>query len=323
MENSIVKTVKQLFADKKVDLVIGYKKGSVDFMNSPVFIENPDDADELVFDPFCKTNLAVYLPGIFQKNIKDKKTVKVGVIAKGCDARSCLNLVLENQVPRENVTIIGVPCMGMIDNKKLSKAVPGHIVSFSIEKDDVSVKLKDGSFKKVRIKDLLEQSCEECQYPMHDAADIKIEGKAKDGPGARYRRVTDFEARTIEERMEYFKKEISKCIRCNACRQACPNCYCKTCFSDQTKPRWIGISDKLSDTMVFHLVRMFHQAGRCVGCDACARACPQGVDLRLFTQKLVKDVEELYGFVPGISENALPPLCEYKEGDYQGFITEP
>ena len=76
---------------------------------------------------------------------------------------------------------------------------------------------------------------------------------------------------------------------------------------------------------------MFHQAGRCVECDACVRACPRGVDLRLFTQKIVQDVEELFGYVPadaragapGATADAPPPLCTFRPDDSEEFITHP
>ena len=116
---------------------------------------------------------------------------------------------------------------------------------------------------------------------------------------------------------------MSKCIKCYACRQACPNCFCKTCFADQGKPRWLGGTTALSDVMLYHIGRITHQAGRCVGCDACARACPVGVDLGVFTRKIVKDVEELFGFVPDFdAENPLP-LWTFKEDDSEEFTVAP
>ena len=45
---------------------------------------------------------------------------------------------------------------------------------------------------------------------------------------------------TPEERWNYFVEETSRCIRCYACRNACPVCYCSECFVDSTMPYWIG-----------------------------------------------------------------------------------
>ena len=95
------------------------------------------------------------------------------------------------------------------------------------------------------------------------------------------------------------------------------------CFADQRKPAWITPGTELPDTVVFHMGRMFHQAGRCVECDACVNACPMGIDLRLFTQKLASDAFELFGCVPGVSEGDAPALATFKNDDTQCFITDP
>lgn len=125
------------------------------------------------------------------------------------------------------------------------------------------------------------------------------------------------------ERWQKFREEISRCIRCYACRQACPMCYCTECFAETNNPAWIGVTTELTDTMIFHIVRIFHQAGRCVECDACVRACPMGIDLRPFTKKIAADVRELFGFTPGFDLETPPPLVTFREDDQQGFITEP
>ncbi|MCK7507395.1 MAG: 4Fe-4S binding protein [Desulfobacterales bacterium] len=62
-------------------------------------------------------------------------------------------------------------------------------------------------------------------------------------PDAEYNDVKEFEAKPIEERWAYFTKEMEKCMRCNACRQACPSCYCPTCFVEQSQPQWVGIGE--------------------------------------------------------------------------------
>ena len=169
----------------------------------------------------------------------------------------------------------------------------------------------------------INRACLECVSPGAKDADIVIGGESRQPAKKPYDRVKAFEARPAAERWKIFTEEISRCIRCNACREACPNCYCKVCFADQRKPAWISAAGGLSDTIVFHMGRMFHQAGRCVECDACVNACPMGIDLRLFTQKLAADAQELFGCVPGVAGDEQPPLSVFKNDDSQRFITDP
>jgi ferredoxin len=133
----------------------------------------------------------------------------------------------------------------------------------------------------------------------------------------------EMEGRSSEEKWAFFEKQISKCIRCNACRQVCPTCYCKVCFAEQCELKWIGASTDLTDRMLFHLTRLIHQAGRCAGCDECSRACPMGVDLRIYNTKMMKDVEELFHYVADLSTDTIPPLSTYSINDTDDFITEP
>ena len=183
----------------------------------------------------------------------------------------------------------------------------------------------EGTTCEIGREEILQECCVECRFPLPPAksTDILIEGNARTPGDGGYARVREFEAKPPEERWDFFEQEMSKCIRCNACRQACPTCWCKECFADQDDLRWIGVSTEQSDTMIFHLTRVFHQAGRCVECDACYRACPMGVDLRTFTKKIVKDVDELFAYVPDFDLEGLPPLSTFEEGDSEEFITDP
>ena len=297
-ETKLRETVKDLFAGGKVDLVIGFRAGSRPGVARPYFARSAKDADNLVWNELCSNNLATYLPKIFEKPQrppKDYKPPRVGIVAKGCDGRSIAGLIGEKQIPKQNITVIGMPCRGMKSN-------PKH-----------------GTKKVVDIN----RACIECVSPEVKAADITIKGDSRQPSKKAYDRVKNFQSKPALERWNIFVEEISKCIRCNACREACPNCYCKVCFADQRKPAWISPGGALSDVIVFHLGRMFHQAGRCVECDACANACPMGIDLRLFTQKLALDARDLFGCVPGVSGDEKAPLATFKQDDDQCFITDP
>ena len=298
IEKKMKAAAKKLFDDGKVDVIVGFRKGSLHNSSRPYFARSAADTENLVWDCFCTANLAAFLPKLFEKPARPKegyRPPRVGIVAKGCDSRSVSGLVKENQVPRPALVVIGMPCEGVRNVSKKSKG----------KKEEIA------------------RACLECVSPAVSGADISIAGEGRKPAKAGYARVKAFEAKPAQERWAIFTKEISKCIRCNACREACPNCYCKVCFADQRKPSWLSPANALSETMLFHLGRMFHQAGRCVECDACVNACPMGIDLRLFTQKLASDALELFGSVPGVTDDKVPALNTFKQDDSESFITDP
>ncbi len=297
-ETKMKAAAKKLFDEKKVDVIVGFRKGSLPNSARPYFARSAAGAEHLVWNSFCTANLAAFLPKLFEKPARPKegyKPPRVAVVAKGCDGRSVSGLVKENQVPKASIIVMGMPCNGMAASSKSAKG----------KKDEIA------------------RACQECASPRVRNADIIIAGECREPVRAEYARVKEFARKSSEERWKAFVKEISKCIRCNACREACPNCYCKTCFADQRKPSWVSPANQLSETIVFHMGRMFHQAGRCVECDACVNACPMGIDLRRFTQKLAYDARELFGSVPGLAGDEVPVLNMFKQDDSQCFITEP
>jgi Fe-S oxidoreductase len=75
--------------------------------------------------------------------------------------------------------------------------------------------------------------------------------------------------------------------------------------------------------MVFHLLRAFHLAGRCVGCGACEQACPMGVDIRKLNRKLLKDVKTLFNYEAGVSLEQTSPLATFSADDPEQFMVNP
>jgi len=326
IEKELRRKARKLFDAGEIDLLAGYCEGTLPMRSRPCIITGADDTDGLVWNSFCSNNLAVYLPRLFSASIdarESDKPPRIAIVGKACDVRSAFGLMKENQVPRESVIIIGMPCRGMVDNAGAESAAGGCIRDCSESADAFEVSLTGDVRKTIPRADVIADACLECAAPTAEECDILIPGESRAPAQERFREVEEFETQSPRQRWEYFRNEISKCIRCYACRQACPNCYCKECFADQTLPKWIGTGTNISDLMLYHIGRIFHQAGRCVACDACVRACPVGVDLRTFTRKLVKDVRELFDFVPGFSHEETPPLCTFNEKDSEEFLTEP
>ena len=224
IEKQIKEEVKKLFKENKIDLFIGYEEGTTPLTSSPIFITKPEDIEKLCWNSFCSNNLAVYLPEFFipqPKKKEETKLPKVGILAKGCDTRSIIGLIKENQIPRKNVIIVGVSCEGMIDKNKLKNME----VIEAIEKENKII-ITDDNNKKVDLKkdELLSDCCLSCQYTSPVIQDILIgEAPKKEKPAVKDNIVENFEKMPLEKRWKYFEEEMSKCIRCYAYREECTN----------------------------------------------------------------------------------------------------
>lgn len=309
---AIRQTAQRLLEEKRVDLIIGFENGTLPLRSSPCFIRGSDEVERLTWNSSCENNLAKYLPG---------RKERVGIIAKGCDSRAIVGLIQEKQIERDQLVIMGVPCCGMIDRRKVEQVLGGEEILEAEEKDE-EILLKGLDFEKVLpMADLLHQSCKVCRHRNPVIYDFLLGEEVPESEDVdEYADVREFETKSAEQRWAYFAKEVNKCIRCYGCRNACPFCYCRECFVDNSQPQWIGKTVDPTDTQLFHLIRAFHLAGRCVDCGACERACPVGVDLRKLNKKLEKDVEEMFRHKAGLSLEELPPLATFKLEDQQEFI---
>ncbi|MFW6147734.1 MAG: 4Fe-4S ferredoxin [Thermodesulfobacteriota bacterium] len=303
---------KQLLEEGRVDLIIGFKQGTLPLMTEPVIIRKPEDADQLYWSSFCSMNLANYLP---------KRKEKIGIIAKGCDSRNIAVHIVENQIKRDQLYIIGIPCKGMVDRRKLQSLVGDKEIREVIESED-QVIIKGTDFEEtVNRSDYLQDNCITCMHRNPVVYDEMMgEMVAEREEPDPYDDVKEIEAMGSDERWGFFSDLVSSCIRCYACRNACPLCYCPTCFVDESDPQWVGKSIDPTDTLTFHILRAFHCAGRCTDCGACQQACPVDINMRLFTRRLNKDALELYGCEAGLSIEERPPLDTYRPDDYDNFI---
>ena len=111
----------KLLEKGEVDLVIGFREGSIPLTSRPWFARTPEQALELHWDGFCNLNLCNYLT---------KREERIAVVAKGCDSRSIVGHLKENQIKRDQLVIIGVPCRGMLDKEKLIEKAEGKEVLF-------------------------------------------------------------------------------------------------------------------------------------------------------------------------------------------------
>ena len=312
LKEKMMHTALLLLTQKRVDVVLGFQRGTVPMMTQPILISQPERADQLHWDSFCSINLANYLP-----HRKDR----IAIFAKGCDSRNIVLQIQENQINREQLYVIGVPCRGMLDRRKVRAALNDRQLLGVRETSEHLHLLGEGFMDTLERSGYLQDNCAICIHRnavIYDdlLAEPVIEQEGLD----RYEDVKAIEAMTAKERWSYFEKLLAPCIRCYACRNACPMCYCPTCFVDESMPQWLGKSIDPTDTKTFHFLRAYHLAGRCTDCGNCERACPMSIKVRQLTKKLEKDIIEFYDYEAGLSPDQRPPLDTYRPDDPQEFI---
>ncbi len=123
----------------------------------------------------------------------------------------------------------------------------------------------------------------------------------------------------VEKRFEYWSEQLSKCIKCYACRAACPLCYCARCSVEVNQPQWIHMPSHTLGNLEWHVMRAMHMAGRCLDCGACDDACPVNIPLSLLTRFLIRDIKEKFGEY-NFSLEKQNLLSTYKPNDKDTFI---
>ncbi|RKZ09746.1 hypothetical protein DRQ25_05360 [Candidatus Fermentibacteria bacterium] len=272
MYNEVRETAKHWLEKGRIDCFIGFSR-RVDGSVIPVRITDPADADKLFFGHGCVHNLMSFI-----KLDDDERT---GILLKGCDGRTMVQLIAEGELDRDRISVLGIVCPGLEEDGKL----------------------------------LLK--CALCRTNTPPDYDELIH---PDGVEIRDNAIEDEELSSIEqlsraERFKFFMKHFNKCIRCYACRDVCPLCYCRECVTEKSSPQWVEVSIKPSSNAYWNLIRAYHLAGRCVNCGECDRACPVGIPLRILNRKLANIVEEFFEYVPGTSPEITPAMLDFREED--------
>jgi ferredoxin len=201
----------------------------------------------------------------------------VGILVKPCDSRSLNILLHEEQVERERTYVIGLTCEGVKTNGQP------------------------------------QERCLRCAEREPLVSDLVI-GRVPEAVGGEdYADVARLEGMSPVERLTFWANEFDRCIRCYACRQACPACYCFECVAEQLSPSWASIAIDLPQTQFFHVMRAYHLAGRCSGCNACEEACPMGIPLSLLNRMIAREVKALFGYETGGDAETVPPLATFRK----------
>ncbi len=305
-----------LLASGTVSCVIGWEKGEFDYDITPAVFKNAEDVKEkFVWNDFCGANFSKYL--IAQTG---KCEGKILVFLKPCDTYSFNQLLTEHRFDREKVYAVGIPCDGMVDISKVKEICGEGISAISCDGENLSVTtIYSDAPVSVKTGDVLLERCLNCKSKKHVAYDELLGEDGDVIDSARFDEVAKLEAMTPDERFAFWQNELSRCIRCNACRDACPACTCEKCVFNNPNS---GVENKAAansfEEKMFHIIRAFHVAGRCTDCGECSRVCPQNIPLHLLNRKFIKDINEFYGdYQAGAEVGSRAPLVNYTTEDLE------
>lgn len=291
----------ELLASGEVSGVYGWTKGSRPELTPPVLIRDAADVGRFHYDEYAVHNLTGFL-------LDDRLNgAKRALFVKGCDSRGIVRLLQDQQITRDQVIVIGVPCPGMRDSSGT-----------------------------------LFRKCAECRYPNPVLADrtvgavtvtkepglptgVTSEVARQSGVGSqaaeRYAAVAAIEALSPDEKYAYWEKQHEKCIRCYACRNVCPACNCRECIFDSEKKGWVSKAATKSDNAFFAITRAMHVAGRCVDCGECERICPMAIPIMAINRKIEQDLHTLFTVADaGVDLDVPAPLGQFKMDDPEEFL---
>ena len=312
----MIARAKELLQNGTVNRVIGWKTGEFAYDITPAVFTSAEELDAgFVYNDFCGANFSKYL-------VKEsRKEGKILVFLKPCDTYSFNQLIKEHRILRDNIYAVGVPCDGKTDGETLKlKGITG-ITGIKAEGDSYVVETIYGE-KKIAKAEAMSERCASCKSKKHVAYDELLGEDGEVCDSNRFDLVEKLENMSSDERFAFWRGELSRCIRCNACRNVCPACTCEKCVFDNDNS---GIAQKAAadsfEENMFHIIRAFHVAGRCTDCGECSRVCPQNIPLHLLNRKFIKDINEFYGeFQAGEDTETRAPLNIFNTEDVEPSV---
>ena len=320
--DDMIQKSQEMLKSGAVCAVFAWKKGNLVYDVSPAVFSSSDELLNIHYDDFCASNLSKYLVA------QEKPDGTSLVFLKPCDTYSLNQLLSENQVSRDKVYAVGIGCAGKLDINKLSALGITGILEIDDDGDgeNLTIKTLYGDKSCARQSVYLDK-CLNCKGKEHKVFDELIGESISDGSGDglssgisendRFSPVADIESKSSDERFAFWRGELSKCVRCNACRDVCPACTCRKCIFDNVGS---GVRGKVNasefEENLYHIIRGYHVAGRCSDCGECSRVCPQSIPLHLINRKFIKDINSFFGeFQVGETSEFSPPLLRFDFDD--------
>lgn len=330
--------LKELLVKQRVDAVLVLAKNPWSDLPMPTLIADPtrmDDADPLA--PAAPVSSARQASAL-TRNPTGKT---VALVLRPCEIRALVELVKLNQCGLENTVIIGMDCLGRMENRTFIDCAAAH--------SDLSERFLTDAGLQGKITD----TCASCADFIPENTDITLctlgaepghlgfEARTDKGKELldslgftsgtelknRESAITAIREKRSESKtqrfdhttgqlntVDGFQTFIARCLNCYNCRTACPVCYCKECvfltdvfahppelLLERAARR--GAVKMPTDTSMFHLTRLSHIGHACVGCGQCSSVCPSDISVADMFRTVSEKTQAFFNYQPGRDVN--------------------
>jgi formate dehydrogenase subunit beta len=355
-EDGLRELLRFLLDNGKIKGVVTLRKMGEYGAISYSLITNPDDIEStLPLFPLMPVNLAKQLSRL---TLIEPATEPIAVVLRPCELRAFVELVKRTQGSLENILFISSTCAGvyplemavegnigehlpqywkavergeLIPDIRLACQACEYFVPYTA---DITVSLlsNKGIDKETTLflntekgEGIVEGISGKFSEEEPDAATIEqIRSKRK----AEKEKLSDeVELRNLG--IDEVTKTFSRCIGCRNCSKVCPACYCHVCFFEtetsehgplyyETELEKTGCVNMLSDTIFYHLVRLFHVSTSCTACGQCADVCPANIPLWAISLKMSEAVQKAFDYLPGKDIEEGLPITTFTTEEFAG-----
>jgi formate dehydrogenase subunit beta len=134
------------------------------------------------------------------------------------------------------------------------------------------------------------------------------------------RHFVEMRGMSIEARFAYWRGQFNQCIKCFACKDACPICYCTDCYLEAD--RGLIAAGQVPPDIMFPVLRTIHVADSCVNCGQCQDGCPSEIPLSKLVHMLNVEIGAVLGYRSGMDARAPPPLSIVPDEELDRLATE-
>lgn len=166
---------------QELDGIIALRQTSAG--TAPFLFRTGDDVSELVLEPRYPLALMV------SRLQKRHREAKIGIVARGCDARAMVEMAKRYQIDPDRLFLLGIAC-----TEEEAEACYCAEPAPDLE-----------------------------QWPQASLTGEPVAG-APPNPI-----VAEYDEMSLEQRQTFWQQQFLKCIKCYGCRNICPECFCEAC----------------------------------------------------------------------------------------------